>query len=410
MHKVTERSVTLKLRMGVWISMGARRGEDGKTRKEQILAAAFSLTTAGNRWSLADVALAVGVSKTALYRHFRDKDELLREMDNALLDRIVETINAAPSGRVGVSNAVVSFFRENPGYFYRIHSRIAEDPLFVESAIAAIRDRCPLVGAVFAEADQFGAQKKAQFRLGLLKGAVTVFFASHPQVDCADCPERILEWHENGLPSLAVPSDGRLDALERACSLDESEFQDETPILEAIASVIAERGIANTTIERIAERMGTAKSSLYFYYKNKEEMLNVLLQNHIRRIESLTGRIVPSGRDLAEQLYISVALQTNYLILQPNSIPVFNWIHYEMTTDGDRESVTSADLAEFLSHYRVDELGPDKERFIYVLKWAMVLASATVSQGMRFIDDPKKLRLAVRDMFKRILRGEKEIS
>jgi AcrR family transcriptional regulator len=156
--------------------------------------------------------------------------------------------------------------------------------------------------------------------------------------------------------------------------------------------------------------MGTAKSSLYFYYRNKEEMLSVLLQNHIRRIESLTGRIVPSGRDLAEQLYISVALQTNYLILQPNSIPVFNWIHYEMTTDGDRESVASADLAEFLSHYRVDELGPDKERFIYVLKWAMVLASATVSQGMRFIDDPKKLRLAVRDMFKRILRGEKEIS
>jgi AcrR family transcriptional regulator len=123
--------------------MGARRGEDGKTRKEQSLAAAFSLTTAGNRWSLADVALAVGVSKTALYRHFRDKDELLREMDNALLDRIVETINAAPPDRVGISNAVVSFFRENSGYFYRIHSRIAEDPLFVESAIASIRDRCP---------------------------------------------------------------------------------------------------------------------------------------------------------------------------------------------------------------------------------------------------------------------------
>lgn len=390
--------------------MGARRGEDGKTRKEQILAAAFSLTTAGNRWSLADVAKAVGVSKTALYRHFSDKEELLREMDSALIDRIVETINAAPKSRLELSQAVVRFFRENVGHFYRIHTRLAEDPLFVESAIASIRDRCPLVGAVFAEADRLGAQKKARFRLGLLKSAVTVFFASHPQVDCLNCPEVILEWHENGLPRLSVPSDNRLNALDRACRLDESELQDETPILEAIASVIAERGIANTTIERIAERMGTAKSSLYFYYKNKEEMLSVLLQNHIRRIENLSGRIVPSGRDLAEQLYISVVLQTNYLILQPNSIPVFNWIHYEMSADGERENVASADLDSFLSHYRVDELGPDAGRFIYVLKWAMILTSATVSQGMRFIDDPKKLRTAVRDMFKRILRGEKEIS
>ena len=62
------------------------------TRRQQIIDAAFALTGETSAWSLAEVADRIGVSKTALYRHFRNKEEIEEVMEAAFREGILEVI------------------------------------------------------------------------------------------------------------------------------------------------------------------------------------------------------------------------------------------------------------------------------------------------------------------------------
>ncbi|MBU2514696.1 TetR/AcrR family transcriptional regulator [bacterium] len=52
-------------------------------------------------------------------------------------------------------------------------------------------------------------------------------------------------------------------------------------ILEAALQVIGRKGTAGTKIQDIAEEAGIGKGTIYLYYKNKEEIFQSILEQHI---------------------------------------------------------------------------------------------------------------------------------
>jgi len=99
-----------------------------KTRREQILEATLSLVQTSDRWSLAEVAEKIGVSKTAIYRHFRNRAEIEEALNDILRRDLLETLERAGSTPDEIRSAFVGYFRSHSGHlFLLMHNIFAKE-------------------------------------------------------------------------------------------------------------------------------------------------------------------------------------------------------------------------------------------------------------------------------------------
>lgn len=88
-------------------------------------------------------------------------------------------------------------------------------------------------------------------------------------------------------------------------------------ILEQAAIVFAEQGYRNATTEDIAKRVNLKKSSLYHYFKNKENILFQALATSLRRSLEPLQALAESEGDSRERLRKAVALQVHTMMSSP---------------------------------------------------------------------------------------------
>jgi len=388
-----------------------------KSRKEQILHAAFELIQHNDRWSLSEVATAVGVSKAALYRHYQNKAELEDAMQDELARAIARTAEGLLSDTsVGQARRARTAFRtllsKNPGYLSQFLTSLFAGNNYEMELLHRVATASQAVASWLAEEQARPAEARAIVSRHFLKSAATVLAASFPLPGIQNLQLAILDFCAFGFPNLPEPGKARLDELDRLCQVEIPQQEQNSRLLKAIAAAIHLHGVRGATIERIAEAMGTAKSSLYFYYKNKEEMLADLLETENRTVMSFCLDCAGHGRTLAEQLYIIMSLQAQYLQHRPELVSVFNWLRYESFQNlPDPQSHKS--LIQFMEAWRLEELFPSgKEQLmqgIAVLKWATLLATGTIIQGNRPQPEPHISDHSIRDMFYSMLRGDKEL-
>lgn len=107
------------------IDLGQRRGYHHGNLKEALLEAARQLTAerGPHGFTLVEAARLAGVSPSAPYRHFRDKDALLAELcRRGFAEFGARLSRAAAAGDVGqgltaMGRAYLAFAREEPGYY-----------------------------------------------------------------------------------------------------------------------------------------------------------------------------------------------------------------------------------------------------------------------------------------------------
>jgi AcrR family transcriptional regulator len=125
---------------------------DGHLRRGEILAAAEKIFIAEgySGATIRKIADAVGVSSTALYMHFRDKDQILLEISNDAIERLLElnTEIAAqpidPVSRVRVMlEAYMKFALDNPNTYQLVFCSTGDHVSPEKSAdVLALGDRC----------------------------------------------------------------------------------------------------------------------------------------------------------------------------------------------------------------------------------------------------------------------------
>ena len=102
----------------------AGKSASGKTTKERILDAAFSFCNEPRfrSFSMADLAAKVGISKAAIYRHYKDKDAVIAAMYERFVETLAECLRAleAQDDEPGISEqtfvGLVQFFAEHSCY------------------------------------------------------------------------------------------------------------------------------------------------------------------------------------------------------------------------------------------------------------------------------------------------------
>jgi len=386
---------------------------DKKSRREQILEATLSLVQTSDRWSLAEIAARVGLSKTAIYRHFRNRAEIEEALNEMLYRDLLDTFKTAGSTPDELRAAFVRYFRTHPGHLFLLMHNIFSKEQYDQNMYARLLAESP-GAAEFSRLIAGKTEEEREFvNISLLKNITSVLIAGFVIDGIEPMQEELVRILGSGLPGMDRPSDRRFDELEALSMISGDELPEAPKLFTAIAAAIKEYGISGTTIERIADKMGTAKSSLYFYFRNKSEMLNELVKKETETIISLCENRSEKGENLAEQLFVVMSVQANYLLLKPEILAVFNWIRYETIRQPNGRQHQDFDIDRFLKPYRLDGIPGEgrerKMRAVGLIKWASILSTSTIIQGKRLDADEHTSRKNIRRMFCSMLGGDKGI-
>jgi AcrR family transcriptional regulator len=88
----------------------------------------------------------------------------------------------------------------------------------------------------------------------------------------------------------------------RALMRKKQEETAKAEILKSASNCFRKWGLKKTTMEDVAREAGKGKSTLYYYYKSKEEILEELLINEMNDIETKTNNIADNFDSVREKL------------------------------------------------------------------------------------------------------------
>jgi AcrR family transcriptional regulator len=82
-----------------------------------------------------------------------------------------------------------------------------------------------------------------------------------------------------------------------------------THILSTAQKLFQEKGLGMATMEDVARAAGMGKSSLYYYFKSKEEIFNAVLETEIGEILLETMKRISSKTSLRDKLATFAAVK-----------------------------------------------------------------------------------------------------
>ncbi|MCH7760456.1 TetR family transcriptional regulator [candidate division TA06 bacterium] len=98
-------------------------------------------------------------------------------------------------------------------------------------------------------------------------------------------------------------------------SLREKRFeQKKVEILKSAASAFRKKGFHGTSMDEISDRLLMTKGSLYYYFKNKEDLLYACHDYSLNRLLQTIGEIEKDGTSLEERLHRLIVNHVRHLI------------------------------------------------------------------------------------------------
>lgn len=281
-------------------------------RREIILDAAIDAFTHGGYYgtTMADIAAAVGISATALYRHFRNKQELLGQCLMVGLDNTLHRLDAAyradDSGGAVLAELVrVALELRGLPRLWQLEFRnlTAADKTAVLVRVArltrylrrTIRLRRPELSAADVELLSWCvmsiAVSPSYHRAELpAPAAAQVLDAAVAAVITTRMPARPAGHAPNRPPRMETGN----AALDRA-------LRSERMLAEA-ARLFSTRGYAAVGIEDIGAAVGVTGPALYHHFSSKADLLDQIVRRQDEWLRLLLARAIAEGRSAEESM------------------------------------------------------------------------------------------------------------
>lgn len=253
------------------------RGTRPANRRSLIVAAAAELFYRKGyaHVSMKDIAEAVAIGPSALYRHFAGKQELLHAVVadalavvDELLDRLLADPTAEPESRL----AAVMLEHRGIGALWHVEARALSD-----EARTQLRQQLHGIGSRLAEVVRRQRPDidgdNADFLAWCIL-AVTTSVSFHGLVLPEDRFVRLLADMTRSTTLVAVPG-LRRSPRTRSANGDSWSPSRREAILAVATELFAHNGFANVGVEDIGARVGIAGPSVYNHFATKEEILAV---------------------------------------------------------------------------------------------------------------------------------------
>lgn len=320
--------------------------------KENILEAAFRFYKKPNfvDFSMAELAANVGISKPAIYRHFSSKEDLTNSMRERFADTIAEFIlKIYRNEEKGASEQfadLIAFLAGHTEYINYFISNLFYDDSFGGAVNAMLVERGVRESEILLNIDVQSGDGLQGFSRTFYCGTLLLSLvmlrdrilceAGRPNAEgIGEFARRAVEFITGGFASCAggrsvlFPSDiggERRRQLESLCSIAPGQFGEEDRFFVAFASALRKYGLRAVTLERIADELGMAKSSLYFYFDNKNRMILGLIEKELNLLSTIVRENSAEARNASEFFYILMFTELSYFNIRPSMIPIFGWL------------------------------------------------------------------------------------
>jgi AcrR family transcriptional regulator len=306
--------------------------------KEKILLAAFDeLSYSVNvTLSLSKIAKKLGISKAAIFRHYKDKETLYNTMQERFFDDIVNTLKAtiingtdrvSPNGEISTYDLLrvcIRFLAEKTEYFG-----------FIRSMCLSARNIEPMLTAEF---DRRGIKKehteKNDFKSpeGIYAFTTVVYYIlqyralnKQEKIPSEKFTDELFDFLINGWKEIHDLTDEEKKHYDKLCEIQPDAIPEEDRFFSALMTVIFKYGFLGITVERIADEVGMAKSSLYAFFENKEALFRSLIEKELTNLAVILSERLNGVTDLSGAVYVFLHLVYRYLILRPAFILVIVW-------------------------------------------------------------------------------------
>lgn len=332
-------------------------------QSSQIVEAAFDEwgKTHFANTSLSLVASRLAVTKQAIYRHFPNKNALIGAMIEQLradyakvTDRFLSRLSqVAPATSLeGVLRNYVEsymdFLRTNPNYYiflamYYVHSHVLDDDAVFGEAARQRKALGAALSPLFPGTDE-GSWDLLLHHVMLTTSLATALFfwtvegkrRSRPEQCGAECErergrerhiERVVEVLKSGLVS-GARSDLDFGAVELAFTVRPEELEAPNRIVKALERTVALHGIENASLDRIAQEAGISKSTIYFYFANKDDMLHQMILHEQSQFVHLWQKRAATMQGTGERVYGYMVMLSSYFMQNTALLSMFEWLRY----------------------------------------------------------------------------------
>ena len=306
--------------------------------------------------SLSQLARELGVSKPALYRHFRNKQALLDAMAGYFFDDFTAFIRADyhraaaaedwEEGLFIMLKIVTEYYGRNVYAFIFFLINVYDRKMTGRSTKKHLNARGIDFG-VFQSA--LKVENAGKPLLTHLVFATLTFCMAH--------------FHKKGKTFSQAPSGVAIQNIsavigeiiagglgyssERIEALDFESLEnrvagtvgtvEDEPLIKAVAGAVAEAGPWRASMDMVARRSGLSKSSLYGHFKNRQDMLHQLFLTEFRRIIAFAKAGMGQSTVPEAQLYLGIFSIAVYLRSRPEILTALDWIRTRKLDLGRRE-------------------------------------------------------------------------
>lgn len=368
--------------------------------KERIISSAFLMyrKMLFKEVSLSDIARSSEITKTAIFRHFKNKAELFSTMNErffAAFEVLAEKI-AKENGKHTFAatyrsvDYVFEFDKEHPGYIdYYIQTLLCDEEMTARLAEILTLNKIP-----FSKENSFDDKEKwVHERILPLYIEITIlnFWAEVTRAleknemaeGETDFRTQIAKIIYEGLGKKKNPiSPERRKELNALCKVKFGKNEKADRFFEAFLKVIQKNPGKNVTVEKITNELGIAKSSMYAFFQDKTDYVKNMLRQEIEFFAEVLQEKCAFAENIDEVIYVLLCGEVNYFSEHPQLVLMHTFFTYHDM--GTYDEVIDKSVFSFLQEALPSDfsLGFGNAKSIFI-KWISVLAITFLFMGKK---------------------------
>ncbi len=283
-----------------------RRPKDRKAQIARASAEAFS-ALGYHAVSMEAIASRVGISATALYRHYPSKYDLFRDAALALGEQLVECtafVDEAPADEATLRRLIAALIdtalanRESGG-LYRWEARYlrGDDQATLNSQVRTVNRRIHL--PLKALRPELTSRQRWILSTSMLSviGSMVDHHAKLPAMHIRAVLAEIATAISTA--DLPEPSSSEREPRRRVPGVDTSKYE---ALLTESVQLFNRKGYRDTTMEEIGTAVGVPTSGIYRYFSGKNDILAAIYRRAADRLSSEASSILGAFSDPEEAL------------------------------------------------------------------------------------------------------------
>jgi AcrR family transcriptional regulator len=328
-----------------------------ESTKERILTEAFAELSCAHdpTVSLSNIAKRVGISKAAIFRHYKDKATLFDEMKGRFFDDLAATLygDFPKTGKsiktYDLLRTIIRFLAEKPEYFGVI-KKMCSSAQGIEPLIAKEFGKRGIRTLAWSGK----RHSKKENISGVYAFTTIIYFVLQYRgaPNSSELPpgvfaDRLSNFIINGWSEIRELTAEEKREYDARCVIDPKSLPEENRFFSALMAVIIKHGFLGITVERIADELGMAKSSLYSFFENKDDLVSGLTRAEITYFIAVMSEKLDGITDLSAAVYVFLHVVYQYLLVRPALVVVIVW-HFAHGGNIEElyQTINSADVSD----------------------------------------------------------------